>query len=483
MAGKPVTFMNSGVQDETYVDRMQRLDWETMYKRLSMGQFLEELRTEWKEVFDFVLIDSRTGVTDTGGICTVQLPDILVAFVSTNTQSLQGTLDVVRRAKVRRGDLPFDRGALLVLPVLTRLETRTEYNLVQEWTDTIARDFHSLYAEWAHREVKIPDLIKHTRIPYVPYWSFGEKLPVVEKGTTDPEDIGFALETLTALVAHRLQDTNLLVRNRDSYVASVGAVSTKPLPQGIVVPPKEYDIADILGWNLAESLLPVMQREFERAIGVNRFFRITGTPTRMVGISADLENPELVKLLLDPPDPHMRGHSGWNVKPWGTLKRNALGFENDSFDVNHLKFLKNGHLEFWTAVDSLFCWRQNEKEMAQHPRLYPHAVVEHPVSFLRLYRDLAALLRIDCDIVFQMQYLNVKDVILLPYRPESIGFEHPIESIKPLARNRLVFAPRTVSKGFDPDPSALELIKDLYYEFGYTREHIPFFDSTGHCEL
>ena len=118
-----------------------------------------------------------------------------------------------------------------------------------------------------------------------------------------------------------------------------------------------------------------------------------------------------------------------------------------------------------------------------HPRLYPYPVVEHPVSFLRLYRALTDYLKIDCDIVFQMQYLNVKGAILLPYQPESIRFMHPVEPVKPLGRDRLVFEAKRFAKDFDPDPCALEMIKDLYYQFGYDREHIPFFDDTGHCKL
>jgi hypothetical protein len=148
-----------------------------------------------------------------------------------------------------------------------------------------------------------------------------------------------------------------------------------------------------------------------------------------------------------------------------------------------MKFVKNGHLEFWTEVDLPFCWRQNAEEMKVHPRLYPYAVVEHPVSFVRLYRSLADFLAFDCEVVFQLQFVNIRGAILLPYRPESIGFDYPMEPVKPLERNRLVFQPRKFPKEFDPDPAALELIKDLYYEFGHSREHIPFFDESGHCEL
>ncbi len=82
-----------------------------------------------------------------------------------------------------------------------------------------------------------------------------------------------------------------------------------------------------------------------------------------------------------------------------------------------------------------------------------------------------------------MQYLNVKGVILLPYQPESIGFMHQIEPIVPLERNRLVFPKKTVPATFEPDPTALDLVQDLYVQFGYGREHIPFFDSSGRSRL
>ena len=121
--------------------------------------------------------------------------------------------------------------------------------------------------------------------------------------------------------------------------------------------------------------------------------------------------------------------------------------------------------------------------MKTHPRLYPYPVVEHPLSFARLYRALADYLQIDSEIVFQMEYLNIQGAVLLPYQPESIGFSAPVEPVRPLARNRLVFERKHVPKDFDPDLSALELIQDLYFEFGYGREQIPFFDGTGHSVL
>lgn len=213
-----LSLMTAGRQDHFYIERMQALDWKRLYEEHQLGNFLEALRNEWKEEFDFVLVDSRTGITDIGGICTVQLPDHLVLLFTANLQSLRGSLEVVNRAKQSRHSLPFDRAKLLVLPVATRFEARVEYEMAQQWLKKFATELGPLYAEWAHKDVTAEDLLNNTRLPYIPYWSFGEKLPVIEKGTSDPEDIGFSLETLTALVAQKLSYSDLLVKNRDSFV-------------------------------------------------------------------------------------------------------------------------------------------------------------------------------------------------------------------------------------------------------------------------
>lgn len=220
-AKHPLSLITAGRQDESYVSRMQALDWSELYEKHRFGNFLEAMRGEWKESFDFVLIDSRTGITDIGGICTVQLPDFLVLLFTANQQSLHGSLEVAKRAARARNSLPFDRAKLLTLPVASRFEMRVEYEMAQQWLKTFADELRPLYAEWAHKDVTAEELLNHTRMPYIPYWSFGEKLPVIEKGTDDPEDIGFSLETLAALIAQKFSYSDVLVRNRDSFVSAV----------------------------------------------------------------------------------------------------------------------------------------------------------------------------------------------------------------------------------------------------------------------
>ncbi|MFY9609344.1 MAG: toll/interleukin-1 receptor domain-containing protein [Blastocatellia bacterium] len=203
-----------------------------MYEQHGLGAFIEKLREAWKKEFDFVLVDSRTGITDIGGICTVQLPDYLVLLFTANEQSLGGALSVVERARETRSGLPFDRAKLLVLPVATRLEVRVEYREAQKWLTTFEKRLGPLFADWSNKDVSASELLNHTRVPSIPYWSFGERLPVVEKGTKDPEDMGYAMETIAALVASKLANTDQLVKNRDSYVASARKGGSAALLEG-----------------------------------------------------------------------------------------------------------------------------------------------------------------------------------------------------------------------------------------------------------
>src|SRR5262249_44737703 len=152
-----------------------------------------------------------------GGICTIQMPDLLVLLFTANHQSLNGVIEVAKRAADQRSRLPYDRAGVSCLPVPTRFDGRVQFELAKEWLEVFADRLGPLYRDWADRDVQPRQLLDLIRLPYVAFWSFGEKLPVVDEGTRDPESIGFALETLTALLAHRLAGTDLLVRNRDQF--------------------------------------------------------------------------------------------------------------------------------------------------------------------------------------------------------------------------------------------------------------------------
>ena len=93
--------MPAGNRDEKYPNRLNSINWKKLYQEGSGFFLLEDMKAQWKDYLDpdYVLIDSRTGHTDVGGICTRQLPDAVVCLFFPNQQNLLGLEPIVNRIK------------------------------------------------------------------------------------------------------------------------------------------------------------------------------------------------------------------------------------------------------------------------------------------------------------------------------------------------------------------------------------------------
>jgi len=93
-SAEELKIISAGRDDSDYVTRVQETDWAELFRTQDLGNHLETLRNEWKAAFDFILIDSRTGITDIGGVCTIHLPDVLAIWFTTNETSVRGVKHV-----------------------------------------------------------------------------------------------------------------------------------------------------------------------------------------------------------------------------------------------------------------------------------------------------------------------------------------------------------------------------------------------------
>lgn len=102
--GGGLWIMPSGVHQDSYAARLARIDWGLLYEQHDGYLLFEDLKEQWREFVqpDYVLIDSRTGHTDVGGICTRQLPDAVVTLFFPNAQNLRGLTKVVRDVRAER---------------------------------------------------------------------------------------------------------------------------------------------------------------------------------------------------------------------------------------------------------------------------------------------------------------------------------------------------------------------------------------------
>ncbi len=203
--GKPIAILSAGLENEEYVARLRAIDWSQLFREHKFGSYLERLRSEWNSEFDFVLIDSRTGITDIGGICTIHLPDVLVALFTANQQSLAGVKDVMMRARRAHTKLPVDRKRLLVVPVPARDESGSEYKLAEEWRGRFADELKEFFDDWVPIDEKATTVLNYLKVPYFAYWSFGERVPVLEQEDPDnPKTLAYGYQPLARLILGKL---------------------------------------------------------------------------------------------------------------------------------------------------------------------------------------------------------------------------------------------------------------------------------------
>lgn len=173
----PVTgtihLLASGSGDPQYASLLQQFSWPAFFRDHAGADFFERLRNEWVSVksssleFDLILLDSRTGLTDHGSVCTILLPDFLVLCFTTARQGLDGISEVAKSVQERRKALPYPRPPVTLLPLLCRFDGREEYDEGQKWLDIISKQLKECYANWLPTRYTARRMIEATKLPYV----------------------------------------------------------------------------------------------------------------------------------------------------------------------------------------------------------------------------------------------------------------------------------------------------------------------------
>ena len=88
----------SGDAKRNYAQNAFQIDWKDLYANREGYLLFEDMKVQWQKEIqpDYVFIDSRTGYSDTSGICTRHLPDAVVILFFPNDQNLRGIAKVVK---------------------------------------------------------------------------------------------------------------------------------------------------------------------------------------------------------------------------------------------------------------------------------------------------------------------------------------------------------------------------------------------------
>lgn len=173
-----IDFIAAGHFDQGYVERVRAFNWKRFYAEYA--EVLPVLADELAREYDYVLIDSRTGFTDVGSICTMVLPDKLVLVFAPNEQSLTGVLDVGEQAVRERIGLG-RRSRLPLFPLISRLEG-SEERLKREWVERARARFESLFREvYGMKACDLEGYFAHARVHHHGYYAYGERIATEEE--------------------------------------------------------------------------------------------------------------------------------------------------------------------------------------------------------------------------------------------------------------------------------------------------------------
>jgi hypothetical protein len=171
--GGALDFVSAGRQGSDYASRVTSFNWQSFYDRLGGGAFFEAAKERMRSEYDYVLIDSRTGVSDTTGVCLIQMPDALVVCFTLNKQNVEGSAKVAEDVQAQRGG---EEGSTFnIFPVPMRVEL-SEKRMMDDamWA---ARHRFSSFPNYVYSG-SLDEYWKQVPFLYTPYYAYGEIIPV-----------------------------------------------------------------------------------------------------------------------------------------------------------------------------------------------------------------------------------------------------------------------------------------------------------------
>ena len=347
---EPIDILSAGQDVPEYAERLRSINWEDLFENHDFGNRLEEWRSAWMAAYDFVLVDSRTGITDIGGICTIHLPDVLVALFTTNEQSVAGVKQVMAQARAAQERLPVARFRLSLVPVPARDESVTEHVLSQKWRDVFARELGPFYESWLPEKITPRDVLERLKIPYKAYWSFGERLPALLGGVDDPASPGYAYNMLAKLIASGLDLRSQMDTTLRATAAERETAMTRQKSRRVVT----FIAGAMISLILMGSGLWVWgarkadrERKLARVNSIVAAVQSSSDPVEQALLLTELddlpETPEAMKqataLLSQFPNPHVviRGETTEDAQP------------RFSADGKYLSTVSKGRLRIWNT--------------------------------------------------------------------------------------------------------------------------------------
>jgi tetratricopeptide (TPR) repeat protein len=179
-----------------YANSVLTFDWQDFYQNWEGARYFEWLRRQFERIADVVLLDSRTGVTEMGGVCTYQFADVVVMFCSANRQSLEGTYRML--LDFNDPQVQEVRGRPLDIVVVPARIENAESNFLNEFQ----QEFLARFARYTPQALgEGSDQFWRLAIPYIPRYAYRESIAVREKNKASAKEMVEAVGLLAFAIS------------------------------------------------------------------------------------------------------------------------------------------------------------------------------------------------------------------------------------------------------------------------------------------
>lgn len=190
--GGKLDIISAGTADARYSTAVAEFRWDNFYARLGGGLFLRAMREDMQRNYDYTLIDSRTGLSDIAGVCTVQFPDTVVNCFTLAGQAIEGAAAVARSIEAMSSQRP-----IRILPVPMRVEYGEQTKLANG--QALARARFAGYPQG----MEVQDARRYwgeVEIPYRLFYAYEEILATFGDDPHQTTSLLAAYERLTAAI-------------------------------------------------------------------------------------------------------------------------------------------------------------------------------------------------------------------------------------------------------------------------------------------
>ena len=186
--------------DQDYSHKINYFDWHDFYEVCEGKYYIEYLKECLRDPkdnnleidrYDYIFIDSRTGVSDYSGICNIQFPDVNIIVTAPTYQNFNGCLKVLQNII----ESPYVRDghrSPIIMPILSRIieGDNTESGI---WTRKFRERFYDHLENFILLSIKedrldpelmrdvIDEYIENTCLPHKNELVYGENLVFDEK--------------------------------------------------------------------------------------------------------------------------------------------------------------------------------------------------------------------------------------------------------------------------------------------------------------